>query len=362
MRIFRSAILLVFSAACCVGSPVSSGGPIATLALSELPVSGRLELKWASVTFASEQMIAAGLCYEGQTGPRCLLSLIRWEQGNLKRVAETRDFAFGTSVHPASRGRILAIEDLSPVSLYSDDLSTRRQLAKGLSRFVSPSGDIVSQWAPGSWKLYRLTDTAEPFRAGSGDLLGVSDEFALIQDGKIIKVEGFDGKQVGSFAAQSGREGSYASVGILGSTSIYLDDCRDVQILKLDGSPLRELRTHKGCSEGDTGSSIDGSRMLFDFADYKPSGLGRVIEGLRSVTTLGMSGTEDVNRETVEVLDILNGNVCFKWRHRFPKTYSRVRSAAISPSGRFVAIVEANTLSIYRVPDTCGERTGLSGK
>ncbi|HWH57270.1 MAG TPA: hypothetical protein VN682_06550 [Terriglobales bacterium] len=266
------------------------------------------------------------------------------------------------SVQRASGGRILAIKGLSPIALYSGDLSVKQDLPKGLSRFVSPSGDIVSQWAPSSWTLYRLTDKVEPLRAGSGELLGISDQFALIQDGSTIRVEGLNGKQVGSFTAPAGPGGSYASAGALGSSSIYLDDCRDVQIVGLNGNPLRELRPHKGCSEGDTSSSIDGRRMLFDFTDRKVSGPRRVIDGLRSVTTFGMAGTEAVNHEDVKVVDTVTGKSCFEWQRGFPETYNQIRSAAISPSGKFMAIMEANTLSIYPLPDACGGWTGVSGR
>lgn len=95
--------------------------------------------------------------------------------------------------------------------------------------------------------------------------------------------------------------------------------------------------------------------MLFDFTNHKASGLKHVLESVQTVTTLGMMGPEDVNREDVRVFDTVTGKACFNWHRSFPATYSQVRSAAISPSGEFVAVVEKDKLSIYRLPADCDE-------
>jgi hypothetical protein len=70
-----------------------------------------------------------------------------------------------------------------------------------------------------------------------------------------------------------------------------------------------------------------------------------------------MAGAEDVNREDVQIFDTVTGKSCFNWHRSFPPTYDRVRSAAISPSGEFVAIAVGNTLSIYRLPAECAAST-----
>jgi len=75
-----------------------------------------------------------------------------------------------------------------------------------------------------------------------------------------------------------------------------------------------------------------------------------------------MAGTEAVNHEDVKVVDTVTGKSCFEWQRGFPETYNQIRSAAISPSGKFMAIMEANTLSIYPLPDACGGWTGVSGR
>jgi hypothetical protein len=110
---------------------------------------------------------------------------------------------------------------------------------------------------------------------------------------------------------------------------------------------------------GDTSSSADGSRMLFDYTNRKVSGLKHMIESVQTLTTLGMAGPEDVNREQVRVLDTATGKECFEWSRAFPMTYSQARSAAISPSGQFVAIVTKGTLSMYRLPADCSDSAAI---
>jgi hypothetical protein len=170
-----------------------------------------------------------------------------------------------------------------------------------------------------------------------------------------MRVETLDGKGLGSFSAPA--EGYYAS-GSVGNNKLYLDDCKSVRIVDFDGRTLLNLRN--GCSVGDTSLSADGRRMLFDSLDHKSSGLKHILERVQTVTTLGMAGPEDVNREEVRVFDTVTGKACFDWHRGFPATYSRVRSAAISPSGLFVAIVAKDSLWIYRLPADCDESTPVA--
>ena len=328
--------------------------PVASLALSESHPSGQGEAAWASVAFTSETSIAVGVCLRDFINQKCSLVLVRWEGDTLQPFAQSLRFDFGVSVHPAGEGRILAIQGRSPTVLYSADLSTVHDLPKHLSRFFSPSGKTVADWAPGSWKLYRLSESLEPLREGTGNLQSVSEEVVLIQDRKVMRVETLDGKQLGSFSLPSEAEGYYASAGSL-RNKLYLDDCKSVRIVDFEGRTLLKMHPRKGCSAGDTSSSADGRRMLFDFTDHKVSGLKHVLESVQTLTTLGMIGPEDVNREEVRVFDTVTGKACFDWHRGFPATYSRVRSAAISPSGEFVAIVAKDRLSIYRLPTDCDE-------
>jgi hypothetical protein len=99
--------------------------------------------------------------------------------------------------------------------------------------------------------------------------------------------------------------------------------------------------------------SADGRRMFFDFNDKVVPKFQHALDCIRTITTLGMIADEDVNREVVEVVDTATRKTCFDWRRTFPPTYYRMRAAAMSPSGEFVAIKLENKLSIYRLPAVC---------
>lgn len=321
--------------------------PIASLALSESPAYTQAQLGWVSVAFTSNTSIALGVCLRTYFAEKCSVILVRWENGLLQPFAQTQEFNSGTLLHAASDGRILGIRGLSPAVQYSADLSTARELPINLSRFSSPSGKTAAEWARGSWKLYRLTDKVELLREGTGNLQSLSDESVLIQDRKVMRVETLDGQRLGSFPMPPVADGYYASTGSLGNNKLYLDDCKSVRVVDFDGKTISEIHPRKGCSMGDTASSSDGSRILFDYTNRKVNGFRHIIENVQTVTTLGMIGPEDVNHEQVSVFDTASGKACFDWERSFPLTYSQVRSAAISPSGTFVAIVADDRLSMY---------------
>jgi hypothetical protein len=111
------------------------------------------------------------------------------------------------------------------------------------------------------------------------------------------------------------------------------------QVARLDGN--------------NSSSSADGKRLLLDFNNREVSRLQHLGDDIRAVTTFGMIYPEDVNREVVQVVDTLTQKSCFDWRRTFPATYFRTKSAAISPSGEFVAIKVGNNLSVYRLPSVC---------
>jgi hypothetical protein len=111
----------------------------------------------------------------------------------------------------------------------------------------------------------------------------------------------------------------------------------------------------------DRTSSADGRRMLLDFNDREVSGLQHLLNNIRTIMTFGMIAPEDVNCEVVHVKDTRTRKSCFEWRDTFPMTYYRGRSAAMSPSGKLVAIKLGNELSLYQLPSVCeGPRVARS--
>jgi hypothetical protein len=109
-------------------------------------------------------------------------------------------------------------------------------------------------------------------------------------------------------------------------------------------------------------SSADGSRRLFEFSERKVPRFQRLLESLRTITTLGMSGPEDPNREIVRVIDTVTRKSCFEWRRSFQMTWNRGRFATISPSGELIAITAEDKLSIYQLPAVCEGPTKMRHK
>ena len=101
-------------------------------------------------------------------------------------------------------------------------------------------------------------------------------------------------------------------------------------------------------------SSADGKRVLLDSNDREVSKAQHLFDDIRAVWTFGMIYPEDNNREVVQVVDTVTRKSCIDWRRTFPMGGARRKSAAISPSGEFVAIKLENTLSVYRLPSECG--------
>jgi hypothetical protein len=353
-------LLMVFTTCSLSAFPANPAlpRPDATLALFATQRSTLHESIWTAVAFSSENSIAVGLCRRDCSGKECSLRLVRWESGALRAVDQTPWFEYGASIHPASDGQFL-VGWWMPSALYSADLSTRRELPKRLSH-ISRSGRTVAESATGSWKLYRLTNKLEPLREGKGDLRSVSDEAIVIQEGKNMRVEAVDGKRLGSFSLRDETWGDHAA--LLGNSKLYLDDCRrTVSVVDFEGRRQLEMHPADACDQGNQTSS-DGRRLLFDVTSHRASGLIGVLERLQTITSFGMVGAEDVNHEEVRVLDTVTGESCFDWHRSFPSTYSRVNSAAISPSGEYVAIAADDALSIYRLPAVCGDAAAPGGR
>lgn len=127
-------------------------------------------------------------------------------------------------------------------------------------------------------------------------------------------------------------------------------------VVRWENGTLKETAETAHVTPQSAKASADGKRTLFDFNDRQVPFGQHLLETAQTVLTLGMSGPEDVNGEVVQVLDTSSKKACFEWRRSFPMTWTRVRSASISRSGEFVAIIDGMKLSVYRVPAACDGR------
>jgi len=160
----------------------------------------------------------------------------------------------------------------------------------------------------------------------------------------------------------NGPEGlTFSTVTFLSNTSILVRECPMTD--KSSKCAPSIFRWERGQLERDakippkdlksSQVSFDGSRRLLDFDEREVSAWQHMLEIARAVATLGMSGPEDVNREVIQVFDTKTRRSCLEWIRVFPMTYTRPHSAAISPSGEFIAVAIENRLSVYRLPNTC---------
>jgi hypothetical protein len=330
--------------------------PVATLALSSGQPANNQNKSWTAVAFSSDNSIVTGLCRMDGKKTGCSLSLVRWQDGTLQRLAQASRSDFAITIHAAGDGQILVLNGSNPSTLYSSDLATTHELPS--LWITSSTGKTVVEGRRGSWKLFRLTDSLQPIREGSGYLKSISDDVVVFQDRDVIKVESLDGKQLGSFPLPFSTP-YYVSAAPLGKDSLYVDDCKDTGIVNYQGKPKLDLH-YTGCGLRETSSSADGKRLMFDTPDNQSGAIRRGLENAVTLGTLGMVGTADINHEDVRVFDTVTGGSCFAWQRSLPRTYFPIKSAAISPSGEFVAIVDRNTLSVYRLPESCGEPAAQS--
>ncbi len=135
-----------------------------------------------------------------------------------------------------------------------------------------------------------------------------------------------------------------------------------VTVVRWENAFLERLTQTSETPQDDGRSSGTGSRKLLDFNERRVSVMQHALETLRTITTLGMIGPEDVNREVIQVVDQSNGKLCFEWNRDFQMTYARPRSGAISPSGEFVAVIDGSQLAVYQVPRICSGRSISSTK
>ena len=344
--------LLLALVSCAIGGLASASPqlqPAATLDLSAMHSCCGRHPGWTTVAFTSDTTIAVSLCRG-----RCSLSLIRWDGEALRLSAQTVTDRGAVSIYPANEGLILSTGNRTPMAMYSADLSTSHDLPASIT-FVSSSGKIAAEASGDRWKLYRINATTLQLALeGAGRLQSVSDEIRVVEEGNVMNVETLDGARLGAFPVPS-ESGCTSFAKLIGGNRPYLNHCNVERIVNFDGKTLSRLGPPKGCCFSDDTWSVDGKRLLYDYKDRKVFLLRNAGEIIRMFVTLGMSGEEWPNREEIRVVDTPTGKRCLDSRRSFvtANDVELGRTAAISPSGEFAAIVTNNKLSIYRLPDAC---------
>jgi hypothetical protein len=333
--------------------------PVVALDVSKLLPPGPAEHISATVTFVSDTSIAVGAC-SGYTPRTCSLSLVRWKDGRLETVAGTQDFGpTVANLHHAPGGKILATSVPGSATLYSADLSSKRSLQP--VSMVSFSGRTVGEWVQGGWKI-RQIDLPEPIGSGRGSLRSVSDDVVVFQSGDVMYTVTVKGEPVASFAVPP--ESKCATLArVLPGGRIYLEGCKEDRIVDFGGDTKLRVRRPKGWSSNSSELdrfSADGNRLLFNSWSRKVSFFRSAGEIAVAFATFGMGvGEEEGNREEIRVIDTTSGHICFERRRSFRMGSESVfyTTAAMSPSGEFVAIAANGVLSVYHLPSICESKT-----
>jgi hypothetical protein len=147
---------------------------------------------------------------------------------------------------------------------------------------------------------------------------------------------------------------SDTTIEVIACPTVRRDTTCPSAVFRWENPVLEHVAQMPGFDTAARSSSADGKRILLDFNDRDISVPHHLFDDLRAVITFGMIYPEEVNREVVQVVDSATRRSCFNWHRTFPMAGTRRRSAALSPSGEFVAIKVENSLSVFRLPSACG--------
>jgi len=223
------------------------------------------------------------------------------------------------------------------VRIYDANLTEKHSFRARPFVFVSPTGRTVAVAAGTSWNVFR-TDPISLLTSLAGSPLAVSDDAFAIQDGESILIKGFDGTQKGSIRAP---KKCVNHADFIGNAKLYLELCRQGwthEIIDLSGRSLVSVQLPKGW--GHHQADIEGDRMVFD-----------VFTESMWASIKALKDFEDTpDGEAIRVVDTQNGNTCFSLDLPMDKAHEGPMHASISPSGKLVAVVDDEAISVFELP------------
>ncbi len=341
-------IVVILFPALSLGADSSHPVPITTLDLSiRWPGSASVQL-----AFISEDTIA--LIRDAADPVSSAVITVDWRSQKLQPIKWKPVSVYGfRSLHGVSNGLILLDAAPKP-QLMSRDLETLAEMPMGVVTAPASRGSLAGEWlSQRQWRLYRLGPPVSLVRSGDGEILSVSDDFVVIRSESVLRVERTsDGTTAGAFAVAS-RLACAGRVTVLGPGRLLMTDCRDDQVIDFQGKRLVTLPRRDGWGFRH-GVSADGSRAVFDDFTRRIQVIQRISEFVESVLTFGMSPNIESIGEEVRVVDTNSGKVCFDLDSP-DRQFGRAGEyhADVSPSGRYVAVVDGSNLSVYTLPGSC---------
>ena len=354
IRSFTAVLLCSFTEIALAGV---SGPPIAVLDLgSEAPAVA------TTLVFASDGTIAISR-YPGSGGDLTgTILTAEFREGRLRLLQrKTIDLdrpAMVGGLYSAAHGGILSRLAVPP-ALFSGDLRDLLTIPINQIKVVIPpehqASFVGSFEMYNTGKIYRLRPTLSLVRAGLGEVLSITDEFVAVRGDHDVRIEKIGGALEASFQVPP-RSSCDGKVTILGQNRLLMTGCGTDLVVDFRGRELARLPQREGWGFR-FGQALDGIRVLSDNYIRRTSLGQKVSEFFTDLITLGMGVPVESKGETIRVVDTITTGICFELEspdHLFgrPGEYH----ADISPSGEYVAIVTAATLSVYRLPHSCAAR------
>jgi hypothetical protein len=347
----------LLTALLCSGLAVAAErpAPVATLDLNGQwpgPVA-------TSLAFASEDTIAIARYSGSDTVSRFIIT-IDWQGTKLQPLKSKSLPIYGGGgrfehIYGVSNGRILSAVAPNP-QLWSRDLNKLEDTPIKVLNPPTPQSGMAADWVNvNEWNLYRLGPSTSFVRAGRGEILSVSDAFIAVRgDRDLLRIEdSTSGVVAGSFQIPS-RSVCAGTVTILGTDRLMLTGCKgEARVLDFTGKERMVLPRGDGWGFR-YGASADGGRVLFDNFTRRISTSQRISEFVESLVTLGMGPNIESKGEEIRVVDTKTGAICFDLDS--PERQFGVAGqhhADLSPSGRYVAVVDASELRVYMLPASC---------
>jgi len=308
--------------------------PLYTIDLSPLVSQEITTSLLGTVAFLTNQTLVVGMCGKGG----CILTTFDLTEGKPRQIAQLNGVEYYCAIHRAGDGGVLLA-------------SVRRGKEKGA---VHLSRDLLtSQWIP---TAPGISAAGEKIPQGSGRLLAHSANAAAYLDQGTVRIQGIDGKLLGSFAVGSPSEKFIPTALFLGEDRLWFQKDGSPKILDFNGKVLLKLDKPDGWGNR-MGKSDDGTRLMYDRFTRHVGLVQTIKEDALILPTMGMSTDGDVpNGEMVSVIDTVSGKRCFEWKGKEKLLSIGGYHADIDPSDRLVAIMTQGSLDIYKLPDVCSEK------
>jgi hypothetical protein len=285
-----------------------------------------------AIVFLTDQTLAVAMC----GGAGCNLATFDLASGNAHQVGLRNDTPRFRAILRGRDGGVV--------------LSTVRRGGQRGSVLLDP--DLhTSHWIP---SVPGVSPTGEKIPEGQGRLLGHTGNVAAYLDEGTVRIQGFDGKLLGSFDSGSSGRKLIPLFCFLGQDRLLFKGGGGLAVRDYNGKVLRTLSGQEHGWGVRIAHSEDGSRLLFDSLTRHVGLAQSIKEKALVLPTMGMSADGDVpNGETVRVIDSGSGRQCFEWKGEATLLPLFGSHADIDPSGRLVAILTHESLAIYRLPDAC---------